>query len=278
MPLSPIRASLLAIPVHLLHGWQIGLFVAALVHEREHPALALLVLAPLLYVLLNLTHTLHPIASMRQLSSEQKNFWKDLAGVAPVPPLSRPWLGRVLLVFFFCVVGTITLAISYGSLHILRNDVKAVTATLQGWILIIALGLLTFFLYGPLWRAFKRFARASGLTDSGPWRALLTGMGVWLWCDAIFAAIHQHVSLICRNPQVIGCRGSAAFTQDLTSFPQALYFSTMTLATVGYGDVAPVAGLARALVTIEVVIGIGLLGFILGRVVSFVPSSNKDKT
>lgn len=45
------------------------------------------------------------------------------------------------------------------------------------------------------------------------------------------------------------------------SFPEALYFSVTTLATVGYGDITPAAPLARGLATVEVVAGLLLLLF-----------------
>jgi voltage-gated potassium channel len=45
------------------------------------------------------------------------------------------------------------------------------------------------------------------------------------------------------------------------SFPDALYFSLVTLSTVGYGDLAPVGPLARLLSGMEVVAGLLLLLF-----------------
>ena len=45
------------------------------------------------------------------------------------------------------------------------------------------------------------------------------------------------------------------------SFSEALYFSVITLATVGYGDITPAAPLVRALATLEVVAGLLLLLF-----------------
>lgn len=45
------------------------------------------------------------------------------------------------------------------------------------------------------------------------------------------------------------------------AFPEALYFSVTTLATVGYGDIVPVGPLVRALAVVEVVSGQLLLLF-----------------
>lgn len=45
------------------------------------------------------------------------------------------------------------------------------------------------------------------------------------------------------------------------SFSESLYFSIVSLSTLGYGDIAPVSGLVRALIAIEVVVGVLLLLF-----------------
>jgi voltage-gated potassium channel len=45
------------------------------------------------------------------------------------------------------------------------------------------------------------------------------------------------------------------------AFSEALYFSLVTLATLGYGDVVPAAAAARILVAIQTVIGLLLLLF-----------------
>ena len=39
----------------------------------------------------------------------------------------------------------------------------------------------------------------------------------------------------------------------------ALYFTTVTFATVGFGDIAPTSELARAVVTVQMIAGLGFL-------------------
>lgn len=64
----------------------------------------------------------------------------------------------------------------------------------------------------------------------------------------------------------------AAFWHPLKNFWDAMYFSTITIATVGYGDIAPQSLDAKLLVISEVFLGILLLVFTL----SFVMTHVKD--
>jgi Ion channel len=45
-----------------------------------------------------------------------------------------------------------------------------------------------------------------------------------------------------------------------------LYFSAMTITTVGYGDIVPISSLARSLVASEAVLGVVIIGFFLNAV------------
>ena len=50
----------------------------------------------------------------------------------------------------------------------------------------------------------------------------------------------------------------SAFTEPLSRL-DALYFTTVTFATVGFGDITPVSQLARAVVTVQMIVGLGAL-------------------
>ncbi|GGH92879.1 hypothetical protein GCM10007170_12450 [Arthrobacter liuii] len=59
----------------------------------------------------------------------------------------------------------------------------------------------------------------------------------------------------------------ASFSEPL-SRTDALYFTTSTFATVGFGDITPVSELARGLVAVQMVAGLGAL-VIIARVTFF---------
>lgn len=63
-----------------------------------------------------------------------------------------------------------------------------------------------------------------------------------------------------------------AFTEPLNRV-DALYFTTATFATVGFGDIAPVSQLARAVVTVQMIAGLGAL--VLVAKVAFFAASQR---
>lgn len=67
--------------------------------------------------------------------------------------------------------------------------------------------------------------------------------------------------------------GGASFRIDgavrAISFPESLYFSLMTLSTVGYGDIAPASSAIRLVAAAEIVSGILLLLFGFNEIFSF---------
>jgi voltage-gated potassium channel Kch len=87
----------------------------------------------------------------------------------------------------------------------------------------------------------------------------------------VFAGLYQQLSIACAVTRATICGGDRVFSAPIETFADGFYFSTTTLATVGFGDIVPVSRLARGLVSLEIVLGVGLLGFILARVSGFTP-------
>ena len=55
MPPATSRDNDPAVPIRLLHLWRVTLLCLAFAHERQHPALAVLLLVPLNHLFFNLT-------------------------------------------------------------------------------------------------------------------------------------------------------------------------------------------------------------------------------
>jgi len=268
MARAPSPAGLPGATLPFLHLWRIALLCAAITHEREHPALALLLLVPLNHFVYNLTETL-------STGARRATHWKRVAGVVPGQAPPAAWLRRAGLVAGLHLLASMALVWWYGSFDALSADVTAFARTWEFWALVATLIVLDL-LYRPLVRSLTRLVGATGLLDFRLWSALFLAIAVWIWCDGVFAALYQQLSLYCDGSAVAWCEGGQVFSQSLVRFVDAAYFSTVTLSTTGYGDILPLAAIARILVAIEIIIGFGLLGFLLSRVASFVsPDSDR---
>ena len=70
----------------------------------------------------------------------------------------------------------------------------------------------------------------------------------------VFATFYRIVDRLAAAPNFhVGGQARAI------TFPESLYFSIVTMATVGYGDIVPASDAARALAAIQVVLGVLLL-------------------
>lgn len=81
-----------------------------------------------------------------------------------------------------------------------------------------------------------------------------------------FAAVYRFIDLNIED----------AFNKDFTGFIDVVYFSSITLATIGYGDFYPVHWLPKMIVCLEVFTGIVLLTVILGTTISLALENKKE--
>ena len=79
-----------------------------------------------------------------------------------------------------------------------------------------------------------------------------------------FASVHLILSVISCDPYTDDCAVKTAFK----SFVDPLYFSSTTLFTVGYGDIAPQNVFGRFVVIVQEFFGLLLFGVIVQRVMS----------
>jgi len=94
---------------------------------------------------------------------------------------------------------------------------------------------------------------------------LLTIVLAYGYVVLFYAALYRLLSI--RTPN--------AFDRRLEDFVDAVYFSTITIATVGYGDITPRIVTAKLLVISEVLFGILLLVFALAVVMASRPPATE---
>jgi voltage-gated potassium channel len=68
---------------------------------------------------------------------------------------------------------------------------------------------------------------------------------------------------------LIGKYDSYAFTPAIESLGTAVYFSIVTIATVGYGDIAPSSGWTRLTASAEILIGVAYTIFFFSVIAGF---------
>lgn len=86
-----------------------------------------------------------------------------------------------------------------------------------------------------------------------PMTAFLT---IYALLIIVFACIYRIADMTTIDPQFVVAGAARRIT-----FVEALYFSVVTLATVGYGDISPASMLVRALSGMEIVSGLMMLLF-----------------
>jgi voltage-gated potassium channel len=131
-------------------------------------------------------------------------------------------------------------------------------ATIAGFIFFVSRDVAVFLLdTGLLFEEF--FARMAGLIV--PAFAFLTCYSLMVILFASIYSVLDHLS------------GGANFRIEgavrAISFPECLYFSVVTLSTVGYGDIVPASNAVRILAAAEIVCGILLLLFGFNEIFSF---------
>ncbi len=91
---------------------------------------------------------------------------------------------------------------------------------------------------------------------------LLAGVTVYLLLGTIFIPIYTQVEVVLPGSFQVQDAASAS-----TGWTQFLYFSYVTLTTLGYGDMAPVGSVAQALAVSEAIIGVLYIAVLMARLV-----------
>src|SRR4051812_39008959 len=100
--------------------------------------------------------------------------------------------------------------------------------------------------------------------------------------DFTFAALHYYVALLAREPAYseIVLPGPIEWAilgdpldkflriPSLETVVDCLYFSSATMATVGFGDIRPLSVLAKAMTTLQIIVSFSLVVVVLGSMAS----------
>jgi voltage-gated potassium channel len=89
----------------------------------------------------------------------------------------------------------------------------------------------------------------------------------WVLLAIVFACLYRIADMTTAEPLF-----SVAGQPQRLTFAEALYFSVVTLATVGYGDIFPVGPLARLLAVLQIVAGLLLLIFGVNELIRYADS------
>jgi voltage-gated potassium channel len=88
----------------------------------------------------------------------------------------------------------------------------------------------------------------------------------------VFASIYSIMSHYSVEPHFL-----VAGVRRAVSFPESIYFSIVTLSTVGYGDIIPASNLARALASLEVICGVLLLLFGVSELLGYTREHGRER-
>lgn len=94
---------------------------------------------------------------------------------------------------------------------------------------------------------------------------LCAGISIYLLLGVIWAIAYRLVADL--NPEAFAFSVPSGSSNTMTPF-NAVYFSYITLTTVGYGDVVPVSNVARMLAMTEAMTGTLFIGVLIARLVS----------
>jgi voltage-gated potassium channel len=94
---------------------------------------------------------------------------------------------------------------------------------------------------------------------------LCAGIASYLLLGVIWAIAYRLLAAL--NPEAFAFSVPPAASHTMTRF-NAIYFSYITLTTVGYGDITPVSNVARMLALTEAMSGTLFVGMLIARLVS----------
>lgn len=113
-----------------------------------------------------------------------------------------------------------------------------------------------------VWTMLGYVLREGAVTTERIFAALDVYLMVGILCGVLFCILEQ------QWPNTLSFGGLSPAGSDHSPLAHTIYFSFVTLGTLGYGDITPVSGSARALAVVESVCGQMYLVVVVARLVS----------
>jgi len=104
---------------------------------------------------------------------------------------------------------------------------------------------------------------------------LCAGISVYLILGLLWGLAYTLVAQV--NPNAFSFSTPSVTAATMSGFT-AIYFSFITLATLGYGDITPAADIARMLAMLEAMTGTLFVGVMIARLVSLYSASGQNQT
>jgi hypothetical protein len=106
--------------------------------------------------------------------------------------------------------------------------------------------------------ALFRFIFEAKMVDG---RILITAIAIYVLLGSMFTPLYGIIELLSPHSFIDNGLGQAVEWQQL------IYYSMITLTTVGYGDIIPLNAWARSLASLEGVTGVIYIAVLMGRLV-----------
>ncbi len=183
--------------------------------------------------------------------------------------LHRPWTDVSTLVMALAmalILGRITGRRRDFWIMLLLGSVAPMLNLVVAWgsgLLLLDLVKVGFWILAPAFLALRVFATIYNAEDVSHGE-IAGAVSVYLLLGLIFANVFEALFII--DPAAIDF--GADFSRQDIGFGDVLYFSFVTLAGLGYGDVAPSYSMARAAAVAESVTGIMYIAILVARFVS----------
>jgi hypothetical protein len=228
-----------------------------------------------------------PTSGLSTLNENRYRFLlASLLALIVVQPWVRGPAGRIVLVgVFSAILLSAVWGLHAGRRGLLAGATLVFGALVGNWtsifvpslpLLLVTRTLTIAFLMLVVWTLLRDIGRQTRIQPETIYQAAC----VYLILGVIFALLYASVGEIDPGafaPIVAGEPGMAGPDAGRTGMAKWVYFSFITLTTVGYGDVTPVASSARSLAILEALLGQFFVTVLVARLVGLLQTQLADQ-